>query len=214
MEHVVHLYMKSYLFTTPAFRLAFVCLCLLGAGEASGKWFSRVVIDPGHGGADKGAYWGGVRESTLNLNVSKKLEYYLKKKGISSTLTRRSDVFLSLPRRAAVANRYKGAVLVSVHFNASTRTAAKGVETFYASAEGRKLASQIQRRMVSRLKVTDRGVRLGKFHVLMNSRCPAVLVECGFISNSRERMRSSTQWYQATCASSIADALVCYRKTR
>jgi len=214
MITVVHLYMKNYLYFLPTFQLAFVCLCLLGVGEASGKWFSRVVIDPGHGGADKGAYWGGVRESHLNMKVAKKLEYTLKKKGISSTMTRRSDAFLSLPRRAAVANRYKGAVLVSIHFNAHTKTSVRGVETFYASGEGRKLAAQIQSRMVSRLKVSDRGVRLGKFHVLMNSRCPAVLVECGFISNSHERMRCSTDWYQATCANAITDALVYYRKTR
>lgn len=206
--------MKTTLFTSPVTKWAFVCLCLMLAGEASGKYFNRVVIDPGHGGKDKGAYWGGVRESHLNMNVSKKLEYYLRKKGIPTTMTRRSDSFLSLSRRAATANRYKGAILVSVHFNAHTKTSAKGVETYYASSEGRKLAKLIHTRMISRLKVSDRGVRLARYKVLMDSNCPAVLVECGFISNTRERMRCSTSWYQATCASSIADGIAKYRVTR
>ena len=71
----------------------------------------RVVIDAGHGGRDYGAYYRGVRESDLNLRVAKKLESHLKNRGYATTMTRRSDVFLSLSRRASIGNRYRSAIL-------------------------------------------------------------------------------------------------------
>lgn len=172
----------------------------------------RVVIDPGHGGRDYGAYYRGVRESDLNLRVANKLEYELKKRGYSVTMTRRSDVFLSLSRRASIANRYRNAIFVSIHFNASSASWVRGAETFYAgSSKGRALASAIQTQMVRRLKVRNRGVRFSRFTVLTATRCPAVLVECGFISNASERQRCSTSSYQSTCALAIAEGIARYR---
>jgi len=173
--------------------------------------FSTVIIDPGHGGRDKGAYWGGVRESRLNLQVAQDLEALLKKRGIRTAMTRRSDVFVSLQRRAAIANRYRHAVFVSIHFNACRNTSIKGVETYYWSRTGRIIAGAIQRRLPARVQTRDRGARRRGFTVLTQTRCPAVLVECGFISNSRERMRCSTRWYQRTAAKAICDALMACR---
>ena len=178
---------------------------------AEGARFSTVVIDPGHGGKDKGAYWGGVRESTLNLKVANKLEALLKKRGIRTVMTRRSDVFVSLQGRVAIANRYRNAVFVSIHFNASTNTSIKGAETYYWGNTGRIIAGAIQRRLPARVETRNRGARRHGFTVLTQTRCPAVLVECGFISNSRERMRCSTQWYQETAARAIYDGLMACR---
>ncbi len=185
---------------------------ILGLMTAKGAVFSRVIIDPGHGGRDKGAMWGGVRESSLNMKVSVKLEKILRKRGFATTMTRRSDTFVSLSKRAAIANRYRNAVFVSVHFNACLNTSAKGAETFYAGRKGRVLAGMIQRELVKRCKVRNRGVRKARFAVLMKTNCPAVLVECGFISNPRERMRCSTQWYQSAAAAAIAEGVVRYRR--
>lgn len=184
---------------------------LLLMASAHAARFSTVIIDPGHGGRDKGAYWGGVRESTLNLKTAQKLETLLKRRGIRTVMTRRSDVFVSLSRRAQIANRYRHAVFVSIHFNASTNTSIKGAETYYWGNTGRMIAGAIQRRLPARCQVRNRGIRRHGFTVLVQTRCPAVLVECGFISNSRERMRCSTQWYQETAARSIYDALMACR---
>jgi N-acetylmuramoyl-L-alanine amidase len=173
--------------------------------------FSTVIIDPGHGGRDAGAYWGGVRESTLNLKVATKLEALFKKRGIRTVMTRRSNVFVSLQRRADIANRYRSAVFVSVHFNASTNTSIKGVETYYWGTTGRMIAGAIQRRLPARVNTRNRGARRHGFTVLTKTRCPAVLVECGFISNSGERARCSTQWYQETAARAIYDGLMACR---
>jgi N-acetylmuramoyl-L-alanine amidase len=135
--------------------LAFVSL----TGTVTAARFSTVVIDPGHGGRDKGAYWGGVR----------------------------------------------------VHFNAHRNRRITGTETFYWGSTGRMIAGAIQRRLPYRVKTHNRGIRKRGLTMLLKSRCPAVLVECGFISNSRERMRCSTQWYQETAAKAIYDALMACR---
>ncbi|BCX49690.1 hypothetical protein HAHE_35980 [Haloferula helveola] len=191
--------------------LAALASLVVLAGVASAARFSTVIIDPGHGGKDKGAYWGGVRESTLNLKVANQLEALLKKRGIRTVMTRRSDVFVSLSSRAAIANRYRSAVFVSIHFNASTNTAIKGAETYYWGTTGRMIAGAIQRRLPARCQVRNRGIRRHGFTVLVKTRCPAVLVECGFISNSSERRRCSTVWYQQTAARAIYDGLMACR---
>ncbi len=191
---------------------AFVLLILAATcGISSAARFSTVIIDPGHGGRDKGAYWGGVRESTLNLKVAQHLDGLLKKRGIRTVMTRRSDVFVSLASRAAVANRYRSAVFVSIHFNASTNRAIKGAETFYWGEQGRVIAGAIQRRLPARLKTVNRGAKRRGFTILVQTRCPAVLVECGFISNTRERGRCATVWYQQTAARAIYDGLMACR---
>ena len=126
----------------------------------------RVILDPGHGGRDKGAIWGGVRESDLNLRVAFRVEAELKKKGYPVTMTRRSDRYVSLASRSGIANRYRNAIFVSIHFNATKYTSVRGAETFYVGTRGRYLASKIQSKLVSNLKVRNRGVRYHRYSVL------------------------------------------------
>ena len=191
----------------PTFFIFLVCCSSLTAGS-----FKRVVIDPGHGGKDKGAVWGGVRESDLNLKVAKKLANILKAHGLDVTLTRESDSFVSLRRRADLSNRYHNTIFVSIHFNASTYTYVRGGETFYASKSGKRLAQAIQSRMVSRLNLKDRKIRLGSQYAVLNkTHCTAVLVECGYISNHSERKNCARSWYHSLAASAIADGILQYR---
>ena len=124
-----------------------------------------VIIDPGHGGKDWGAFRAGVRESSLNMKVASKLEYYLKQNGFRVVLTRRSDSFLSLSRRASIANRYRNAIFVSIHFNATRNTMVRGAETFYAGAAGRQLASSIHRELTGKCRMKNRGVRFAREQV-------------------------------------------------
>lgn len=170
----------------------------------------RVIIDPGHGGKDRGALWGGVAEANLNMLVARKVETSLKARGYQVTMTRRSDVFLNLAKRAEIANRYRNAVFVSIHFNATKYTQVRGAETFYVGDRGRALASEIQREMIRRLGVRDRGIRYGRYAVLRQTVCPAVLVECGFISNYKERSRCKTASYQTATAQAIVTGIERY----
>ena len=170
-----------------------------------------VVVDAGHGGKDWGAYRGGVKESHLNMKVASKLEYYLKQHGYRVVMTRRSDSFLSLSRRASIANRYRNAIFVSIHFNATRNSWVRGAETFYAGSAGRQLASSIHRELARKCRMKNRGVRFARFAVLVQTRCPAVLVECGFISNSSERARCVTSSFHTTAAQAIAEGIRKYR---
>lgn len=170
----------------------------------------RVIIDAGHGGKDRGAVWGGVHEADLNLKVALRVEESLKKLGYSVTMTRRSDAFVSLSQRAEVTNRCRNGIFISIHFNASLHTSVKGAETFYVGEKGAFLARSIQEKLVSGLKVRNRGCRHRNFAVLHQTACPAVLVECGFISNPSERARCSTPWYQATVAQAIVQGVQRY----
>jgi len=103
------------------------------------KAFDTVIIDPGHGGRDSGGVSRYGREATYNLNVGRLLRDRLRKYGFKVVMTRDSDVFLSLSQRVAIANRYKNAVFISIHFNSagsSGSSSARGIETFTLSPQG------------------------------------------------------------------------------
>ena len=187
-------------------------LTLWIAPQASARTVSRVIIDAGHGGKDKGAHRGKVYEKHLALSVAKRVERLLKDRGMPVTMTRRSDRFISLQRRADIANRYRNALFVSIHFNAHTSSRYHGVETYYYGEQGKRLAAHIHLRLLSRLKLKNRQTRQRKdFAVLNKTRCTAVLVECGYISNARERRRCQTSSYQNSCARAIADGIMAYK---
>ncbi len=193
-------------------------LGLLGAGmlpmatpKAEAARFSTVVLDPGHGGHDNGAKWGGVPEKRLTLDLCQRIASLLKKRGVSAVLTRSSDYYVTLANRAAKANRYRSAVFVSIHFNAHWNRSVKGIESFYMSSSGRSLASRIQGRLAGRIRTTNRGIKSRSYSVLRNTRCTAALVECGFLSNSWERQRCNSTWFRQILAEEIAAGIIAYR---
>ena len=184
-------------------------LCVIGSNMLHARSYKHVVIDAGHGGKDKGAIWGGVRESDLNLKVARKVETLLKAHGIPVTMTRRSDRWVALSRRAQISNSKHNAIFVSIHFNATTHKYVRGVETYYASSSGKRLAESIQSKMVQKLQLKNRKTRLGKQYAVLNkTTCPAVLVECGYISNYSERQKCNRLWYQSLAASAIVDGIL------
>ncbi len=90
----------------PKKALAGLLSLVLTTLSAQAKPFNYVVIDPGHGGHDLGGHYGKVYEKHLALDTAMRLENYLKASGFKTVLTRRSDTFISLPKRAAHGNRY------------------------------------------------------------------------------------------------------------
>jgi N-acetylmuramoyl-L-alanine amidase len=153
--------------------------------------------------------WGGVKESMLTLQVAERLEAELQKRGLKTAMTRRSDVFLALCERPEIANRYPRSIFVSIHFNSHRSAIHRGVETYYGRLESLPLARAIQSRMVERLRAENRGVKQRlDFRVLRVTRGPAVLLECGFISNPIERRLARTEVYQNALVQSIADGIM------
>lgn len=191
-----------------------ICVFLLVGSEVNGSEKFTVVIDPGHGGADPGAHRYTVREKDLTLKVAKKLETLLIAQNINVVMTRSYDKTLSLTQRANIANKYKNSLFVSIHFNAALKgmESVNGIETFYMSSRGKKLANTIQKELLKKLNAGDRKIKFNKYKVLEKTHSPAVLVECGFISNYRERQYCNRSWYQSLCASAIAKGIMQYRK--
>ncbi|MFL2451473.1 MAG: N-acetylmuramoyl-L-alanine amidase [Verrucomicrobiales bacterium] len=169
-----------------------------------------VIIDPGHGGKDKGAYWYGISEKTLTLDVAKKVESLLRSKGIKVLMTRKSDHYVSIQDRASIANKHSNAIFVSIHFNAHTNSSVKGIETFYLSSKGKKLASSIQSRLARRINTRNRGSKKYHYAVLRKTKGVAALVECGFISNRWEGNRCASSWYKEILAQEITDGITEY----
>ena len=99
-----------------------------------GLGVSRIVIDPGHGGHDPGAQGKGLNESELTLDIALRLEEMLKKEaGVEVVLTRRTDEYIPLEERTAIANRESADLFLSIHANASRSAVARGVETYFLS---------------------------------------------------------------------------------
>jgi len=191
---------------------ASILLGLTLTAVASAYNFRTVIIDPGHGGHDKGGQWGRVYEKHLALDTSIRLESHLKKMGYNTVLTRRSDYFVSLPGRMTAANKYKNAIFISIHYNYTWKQQVSGIETFYHSKQSHKLAQDVHRGVMSRVKVVDRGVKYARYYVIRNTNLPSILFEGGFVSNSNERNRMKTAWFRDAIARGIADGVQRFRR--
>ena len=204
---------------------------------ALGGPVTRVIIDAGHGGNDSGAMRAGVLEKDLTLDVARRLEQLVRAEGMATTLTRSGDETMSLGNRAAVANKERDCVFVSIHFDEGARAAATGVQTFYAARqtpkttfatawlpffrqvsstpnnpESESLAGFVQAAVVARTQMFDRGITAEQFYVVTNVRHPAVLVEGGFLSNDSDIAKLKSEEYRQQLAVAISDGIIRYRK--
>jgi N-acetylmuramoyl-L-alanine amidase len=171
--------------------------------------FTTVVVDAGHGGKDNGAFrrFGGA-EKNATLDVATRLAAKLRESQFHVVMTRSGDVFIPLDERAAISNRQSNAVFVSVHFNDSGRRGIRGFETYYHSAVARDLAYRIQQQLMTLPGAVNRGVKTANFRVLRKAAYPAVLVECGFLSNRNEGAGARSASRRDDLADKIAEAIV------
>jgi len=169
---------------------------------------TTVVIDAGHGGHDRGGIAGQrVDEKTMNLDVAQRLKAVLQSYGYRVVMTRDSDVFIPLGTRVAIANSYRDAIFVCVHFNATPRRSASGIETYFYSSQSLPLASAIHYYVAGGAPSANRGVRRRGFYVLRNTRIPSVLVECGFLTNPNEAQYALNSAYRQKLALEIAHGI-------
>jgi len=193
-------------------RFVFAFLAVTFVGVSPLHAFRTVVIDPGHGGHDLGAADSFVYEKHICLDVARRLERTLQQAGFRTVMTRTKDEFIALSERAAIANRQRSAIFVSIHFNSSYRTAAQGIETFYRSAHSEALARAVQTELIRNIKAPDRGVKTANFLVLRNTKHPAILVEGGFVSNQSERSAMLEPHYRQLVADSIARGIIEFKR--
>lgn len=200
-----------------------------------------VVLDPGHGGHDRGAVNRYAPEKHYNLDLCRRIRPYLTKAGLRVVITRSRDEFIPLEQRPAIAGRLgEGTIFVSIHCNSSSeRTSpATGFEIYTLSPRGapnsndqqmtrasfsespghalnhanQALSGAIYHAMLGRVPMFDRGMKRARFAVLRRATTPAVLVECGFMSNPRiDAPRLNNAEWRERLAESIALGIIEYR---
>lgn len=197
-----------------------------------------IVLDPGHGGKDPGAYnpKEKLKEKELALYVAKELAHLLKKKGFRVYLTRKDDHFIELADRTHFAKQKKADLFVSIHFNSSKNPGASGIETYAYTllnqpstsrsklGNGDKvfrranrydsqnvlLAYNFQKELLKNSKKKDRGLKRARFTVLENLQCPGALVELGFVNNPDTVPRLKSKKYLRQLAENLSNGILAY----
>jgi N-acetylmuramoyl-L-alanine amidase len=123
-------------------------------------------------------------------------------------MTRSGDYFVSLSNRCEVANTTRNAVFISVHFNSGRRPGANGIETYYYSRSSAAFAAAVHARVLRAAGTENRGIRRRGFYVLRHTRPPAVLAECGFLTNAAEGRRITTAAHRQALANALAEAII------
>lgn len=171
-----------------------------------------VVIDPGHGGSDCGATRNGIYEKNITLDVSKRVEKLLTKKGYEVFMTRETDETVSLQERVEISENLQPDVFVSIHVNSSNSSAPKGIETHYYKDNSLVLAKTVHASLLNNVKASNRGLFKSKFYVINHTSAPAILVEIGFISNDGERAQLVTESRKQATAKAIVEGIDDYFK--
>jgi len=185
-----------------------------------------IVLDAGHGGVDPGKVSkSGVKEKDVNLAVALKLRDKLEAEGIIVIMTRTEDVGLysetdshkkvaDMKNRCELVNNSDADLLVSIHQNSYQSESVKGAQVFYysLSENGKKLAENIQGKMVEMLDKTNgrKAKANDSYYLLLNVKCPAVIVECGFLSNISEAVLLAEDSYRDKVAESIKTGILEY----
>lgn len=182
--------------------------------------YAHIVIDPGHGGFDGGAAGvdSGVCEDELNLAVSLYLKEFLEGQNIKVTLTRADNNAIAdtkkddMKKRRDIMHNSQADLTVSIHMNKFSDRTISGPMVFYTKDDepSRELAQKI---MTSLCTATNRSARLanpGDYYVIRNSKIPAVIVECGFLSNAAEEKKLCQSDYQKLLAQSVSQGICDY----
>ncbi|MBP9679881.1 MAG: N-acetylmuramoyl-L-alanine amidase [Bacteriovorax sp.] len=216
-----------------------------------------ILIDPGHGGEEDGArvevnelgVTQTIKEKDIALAIAKRIHEKLSNAGHSVFLTRSFDRTVTLPERAAIAEKTKADLFISVHINSSPESGAQGFETYYldnhndvaikkvektenVQSKGdevivqqilvdlvidqtvttskplaQSIHSQIKNTVGRKYRIHSRGIKPGLFFVLALSKRPGVLLEVGFISTPKERLRMMNPKFQEDYASAVVKGI-------
>jgi N-acetylmuramoyl-L-alanine amidase len=191
-----------------------------------------VIVDAGHGGEDGGTQSSaGVLEKDLNLDISLKLGNLLKLMGYTVVYTRTEDVLhyggdavkqrqkkiSDIHYRMQIAENYPDAIFLSIHQNYFTESKYSGAQVFYSknNAYSKDIAQSIQTNIKELVQPeNDRQIKLSgtDIYLLYNAKLPAVMVECGFLSNAGEALRLSDSEYQKKLTLAIVAGIEEFQK--
>lgn len=200
---------------------------------------TTVVLDPGHGGYDHGATSRFGYEKDFALDVALRARTILEKRGFKVVMTRSADIFVPLHERSAVANHIQDSIFVSIHFNsASSNSSARGFEIYSCAPRGAPatndggfgvrdlreepgnavdtqsavLSGTIYHSLLGHVPLPDRGIKHARFAVLRLCTQPAVLIECGFVSNDADCSLIATEAWREQVAQSVVTGIEGYKE--
>jgi N-acetylmuramoyl-L-alanine amidase len=174
---------------------------------------ATVVIDPGHGGQDPGTLGNGYvysSEKNINLEIARELFRILKSRGANVVMTRSGDWFLELDDRANIAERSQADLFVSIHVDASKNRSASG-STVYIGRNASGRSQQIGQAICNSIEnsgIECRGLRRAGYRVLVHNSRPAILIECGFLTNYQDAQLLATPAWQQRFAYAVAQGII------
>ncbi len=188
-----------------------------------------IILDAGHGGEDPGAVVNGeIYEKDLNLQITLEIGKALEEKGFVVVYTRTDDRLLykedenikgirkisDLKNRCKIAERYPDSIFVSIHMNSFGNSKYSGLQTYYSKSneKSKLLADSVQNKVISDLqKNNNRTTKPGNnMYLLENIGNPAILIECGFMTNKEELKKLSEKEYQKQLSFSIVCGIIEY----
>lgn len=170
-----------------------------------------VVLDPGHGGRDPGAVGiNGLQEKQVVNDITPQVAEILRAQGVNVVLTRDRDMEVDLAPRVQIAERANASVFVSIHANAisMSRPDVNGLETFYASDAGQRLANTVHSTILTEMSIRDRRVRSARFYVIRQTSMPAILIETGFVTGAEDAPNLADPAWRARMAQAIARGIL------
>ena len=189
------------------------------------KFDYTIVIDAGHGGRDAGCSGVNtdVKESDLNLAISKKLQKYLVDFGFNVVMTRETQNGLysdnvsnfkkdDMAKREKIINSCNADMLISIHLNSYSSAEERGAQAFFEESNENsiKLSNSIQTQLINNLPSARKSANSGDYYILKTSEIPCSLVECGFLSNPEEEELLITDNYQSKVAYAIFCGIIDY----
>lgn len=223
--------MKDH-FTTGRFFTAFLvailflnyCIFFVYADDDTPLSQTTIVVDVGHGGWDPGKVSAdGIKEKDINLAIALKLRDALEEKGCRVILTRTEDTALGgsdgnstknsdMRARIAIMEQESPDYVISIHQNSYSDPSVHGAQAFYysTSSVSQSMAETIQRYLIDQVDPENhRQAKTGNdYYILRKSPCPAVIVECGFLSNPTEAANLTDDEYQQKIADAICNAII------
>lgn len=215
--------------------IMFVCIILISILVSAGliavvsresvpKPMYVIVVDAGHGGRDDGCSGSnGVKESEINLKIARILKDNLESLGIKVVMTRSDSGGLyksnvdnykqsDMEERLKIISNAKPDMVISIHQNAYSDTCTRGAQAFFQEGDevSKGFAESVQSQLISQLPSARREVSFGDYFVLKESKTPAVLIECGYLSNAEEEALLITSEYQNKVAYAIMCGVVKY----
>lgn len=180
-----------------------------------------IYIDPGHGGRDPGAFYKDIKESDINLQISKYLKEELENNGAQVYLTRIGDYDLSennarnhkkndLTARARLINESNCDMYISIHLNSDPSPTWNGIQIFYTdnNENNKKIAETIK----EQLKLKRKTKELKNMYLFEKISQPGILIEAGFISNPNDRYKLKQSEYQQELSKNITEGIIKYFK--